>query len=268
MVLSGQSPDGRLVEIVELRDHPWFVASQFHPEFKSRPERPHPLFDGFVAAALAVRDGREPVLEPRVGGRPRRRVAVAAEAGGSTDRAHADPAVRRDPAHHERSTSTGIRRPDDRVHRHRRPEPAPMKIFLDTADIDEIRTAARWGVLDGVTTNPTLYAKVGGAPTTTILQEICRITAGPGVGRGHRRRRRGDARPRAATSPSSPPNIVVKVPMSENGLEAISRFADEGIRTNCTLIFTRQPGPPRGEGRARSSSRPSSVGSTTSTRTA
>jgi CTP synthase len=48
MLLSGQSPDGRLVEIVELRDHPWFVASQFHPEFKSRPERPHPLFDGFV----------------------------------------------------------------------------------------------------------------------------------------------------------------------------------------------------------------------------
>src|SRR5580765_3830070 len=65
MLLSGQSPDGRLVEIVELVDHPWFVASQFHPEFKSRPERPHPLFDGFVAAALAVRDGREPVFAAR-----------------------------------------------------------------------------------------------------------------------------------------------------------------------------------------------------------
>jgi CTP synthase len=52
MVLSGQSPDGRLVEIVELRDHPWFVASQFHPEFKSRPDRPHPLFFGFVKAAI------------------------------------------------------------------------------------------------------------------------------------------------------------------------------------------------------------------------
>jgi CTP synthase len=65
MTLSGQSPDGRLVEIVELKDHPWFVASQFHPEFKSRPERPHPLFDGFVAASLAVRDGREPVFAAR-----------------------------------------------------------------------------------------------------------------------------------------------------------------------------------------------------------
>jgi CTP synthase len=54
MILSGQSPDGRLVEIVELRDHPWFVASQFHPEFKSRPERPHPLFDGFIAASLVT----------------------------------------------------------------------------------------------------------------------------------------------------------------------------------------------------------------------
>jgi CTP synthase len=65
MTLSGQSPDGRLVEIVELKDHPWFVASQFHPEFKSRPERPHPLFDGFVAASLAVREGKEPVFKAR-----------------------------------------------------------------------------------------------------------------------------------------------------------------------------------------------------------
>jgi hypothetical protein len=62
MLLSGTSPDGRLVEIVELRDHPWFVASQFHPEFKSRPERPHPLFHGFVATALALRNGTEPRL--------------------------------------------------------------------------------------------------------------------------------------------------------------------------------------------------------------
>jgi CTP synthase len=65
MILSGQSPDGRLVEIVELRDHPWFVASQFHPEFKSRPERPHPLFDGFIATAVALRDGREPSFRAR-----------------------------------------------------------------------------------------------------------------------------------------------------------------------------------------------------------
>jgi CTP synthase len=60
MVLSGQSPDGRLVEIVELKDHPWFVASQFHPEFRSRPDRPHPLFDGFMAAAVALSRHRAP----------------------------------------------------------------------------------------------------------------------------------------------------------------------------------------------------------------
>jgi CTP synthase len=51
MDLSGMSPDGRLVEIAELRDHPWYLGSQFHPEFKSRPERPHPLFRDFVGAA-------------------------------------------------------------------------------------------------------------------------------------------------------------------------------------------------------------------------
>ncbi|MBV9281471.1 MAG: CTP synthase, partial [Chloroflexi bacterium] len=51
MELAGISPDGRLVEIIELRDHPWFVGTQFHPEFKSRPERPHPLFRDFVEAA-------------------------------------------------------------------------------------------------------------------------------------------------------------------------------------------------------------------------
>jgi CTP synthase len=53
LVVSGTFQEGRLVEIVELRDHPWFVASQFHPEFKSRPTRPAPLFRDFVGAAFA-----------------------------------------------------------------------------------------------------------------------------------------------------------------------------------------------------------------------
>jgi len=52
MVFSGVSPDGALVEIIELQDHPWFVAVQFHPEFQSKPDRPHPLFRDFVAHAL------------------------------------------------------------------------------------------------------------------------------------------------------------------------------------------------------------------------
>ena len=52
MIFSGVSPDDRLVEIVEIEDHPWFVASQFHPEFKSRPNKPHPMFKGFIAASM------------------------------------------------------------------------------------------------------------------------------------------------------------------------------------------------------------------------
>ncbi|MBX3182674.1 MAG: CTP synthase [Polyangiaceae bacterium] len=58
LVLSGLSPDGRLVELVELRDHPYFVGCQFHPEFKSRPMAPHPLFSAFVAAAITRRDAQ------------------------------------------------------------------------------------------------------------------------------------------------------------------------------------------------------------------
>jgi transaldolase len=116
-----------------------------------------------------------------------------------------------------------------------------MKIFLDTADIDEIRTAAKWGILDGVTTNPTLYAKVGGASYDSILQEICKLTPGPVSAEVVAEEVEGmleEGRHFAKLAP----NIVVKVPMSEEGLEAISRFADEGIKTNCTLIFTSNQG--------------------------
>ena len=52
MLVAGTSPDGSLVEIIELADHPWFVAVQFHPEFKSKPTAAHPLFAGFIAAAV------------------------------------------------------------------------------------------------------------------------------------------------------------------------------------------------------------------------
>jgi len=57
MVLSGASPDRRLVEMIELPSHPYFVGCQFHPEFKSRPQEPHPLFQSFIAAALNARVG-------------------------------------------------------------------------------------------------------------------------------------------------------------------------------------------------------------------
>jgi CTP synthase len=66
LVFSGTSPDERLVEVIELRDHPFFVASQFHPEFKSRPLRPQPLFRDFVGAALRRARTRAPEVEPEV----------------------------------------------------------------------------------------------------------------------------------------------------------------------------------------------------------
>jgi CTP synthase len=67
LVLCGLSPDGSLVEIVELRDHPWFVGCQFHPELQSRPTRPHPLFSGFVAAARSRRAARDERQGARAG---------------------------------------------------------------------------------------------------------------------------------------------------------------------------------------------------------
>ncbi|MCL4152917.1 UNVERIFIED_CONTAM: hypothetical protein GTU68_060079 [Idotea baltica] len=56
MIQSGVSPDGELVEIVEIPKHPFFIAVQFHPEFRSRPLKPHPLFSSFIAAGIAARD--------------------------------------------------------------------------------------------------------------------------------------------------------------------------------------------------------------------
>jgi transaldolase len=115
-----------------------------------------------------------------------------------------------------------------------------MKLFLDTADIEEIRIAARWGVLDGVTTNPTLFAKVGGSYDDVVTQ-ICQLTSGPVSAEVVAEDVDGmltEGRHFAKLAP----NIVVKIPMSEEGLEAIYRLAEEGIKTNCTLIFTANQG--------------------------
>ncbi|MFQ5556579.1 MAG: CTP synthase, partial [Acidimicrobiales bacterium] len=67
MVLAGESPDGRLVEFIELDDHPYWIGTQAHPEFKSRPDRPAPLFRQFVAAALGRAEGRNPRLPDLTG---------------------------------------------------------------------------------------------------------------------------------------------------------------------------------------------------------
>ncbi len=116
-----------------------------------------------------------------------------------------------------------------------------MKIFLDTAVIEEIRVAARWGVLDGVTTNPSLFAKTSGKSYDEVLVEICGITSGPVSAEVVAEDVEGMLREGRHFAKLAP-NIVVKVPMSEEGLEAISRFAEEGIKTNCTLIFSANQG--------------------------
>ena len=116
-----------------------------------------------------------------------------------------------------------------------------MKLFLDTADIEEIRTVHSWGVLDGVTTNPTLFAKTKGMTYDEVLQHICSITSGPVSAEVVADDVEGmltEGRHFAKLAD----NIVVKVAMSENGLAAISRLHAEGIKTNCTLIFTANQG--------------------------
>jgi transaldolase len=115
-----------------------------------------------------------------------------------------------------------------------------MKIFLDTADIDDIQTAARWGVLDGVTTNPTLFSKVGGS-YDEVLTQICRATPGPVSAEVVAEDVEGMLREGRHFSKLAS-NVVVKVPMSEEGLEAIARLSAEGIKTNCTLIFSANQG--------------------------
>jgi transaldolase len=116
-----------------------------------------------------------------------------------------------------------------------------MKLFLDTAEIEEIRTVNAWGVLDGVTTNPTLFSKIKGKTYDEVLQEICAINKGPVSAEvvaddvdGMLKEGRHFAK--------LADNIYVKVAMSENGLEAMNRFRAEGIRTNCTLIFSANQG--------------------------
>ncbi|KRP10595.1 MAG: fructose-6-phosphate aldolase [Sphingobacteriales bacterium BACL12 MAG-120813-bin55] len=115
-----------------------------------------------------------------------------------------------------------------------------MKFFIDTANLDEIREAAALGILDGVTTNPSLMAKVGVSGEENIrnhYKAICEIVDGDisaevistdfdGIIR--------EGKELAALHP----NIVVKVPMIKEGVKAIRWFTDNGIKTNCTLVFS------------------------------
>lgn len=112
-----------------------------------------------------------------------------------------------------------------------------MRIFLDTANIDEIREAARWGILSGVTTNPTLMSRNAGKTHEQVIREIAEIVDGPISAETISLETEGmleEARRFAAWHP----NVVVKVPSTPNGWAAVKRLASEGIRTNVTLCFS------------------------------
>ncbi len=114
-----------------------------------------------------------------------------------------------------------------------------MKFFIDTAVLDEIKQAASYGVLDGVTTNPSLMAKVGIKGRDAILKhykDICELV--PGNVSAEVISTDFDGMMKEAHELASiDPKIVVKIPFIGDGVKAIKALSDEGIRTNCTLIF-------------------------------
>lgn len=111
-----------------------------------------------------------------------------------------------------------------------------MQFFLDTANLDEIREAASWGQVDGVTTNPSLIAKEG-RDFKQVIHEICQVVDGPISAEALSMDAAGmlrEGREFAAWHP----NVIVKVPMTIEGLKAAKVFAAEGIKTNVTLVFS------------------------------
>lgn len=114
-----------------------------------------------------------------------------------------------------------------------------MKFFLDTADIGEIEEAASWGVLAGVTTNPTLYAKIGGKLSDfhAHIKRICEICDGPVSAETVSLDREGIVREGEELAAIAP-NVVVKVPVMPEGLAATKTLAERGIAVNMTLCFT------------------------------
>ncbi len=111
-----------------------------------------------------------------------------------------------------------------------------MKFFIDTANVDEIREANEWGILSGVTTNPSLIAK-SGRNLTEVLREIVDIVDGSVSAEVLSDDAEGmlaEAKPLASISEQ----ITIKVPMTAEGLKAVHRFSQQGIKTNVTLVFS------------------------------
>lgn len=110
-----------------------------------------------------------------------------------------------------------------------------MKFFIDTADVNEIREANELGVLDGVTTNPSLVAKTG-KKFRQVLEEIVQIVDGPISAEVVSIEHEGMLK-EAREYASIHPNIVIKLPMIPEGLKALKVCVQEGIKTNITLVF-------------------------------
>ena len=111
-----------------------------------------------------------------------------------------------------------------------------MQIFIDSADINEIRDAAQMGVVDGVTTNPSLVAKTG-RPFGDVIQDICDVVDGPISAEVIATDYDGIVSEGRALAKIHD-NIVVKVPLIAEGIKAVRTFAQEGIKTNVTLCFS------------------------------
>lgn len=111
-----------------------------------------------------------------------------------------------------------------------------MKFFLDTASIDEIKKAASWGILNGVTTNPTLLAKEKGS-FDSIVKQICEIVDGPVNLEAISSEAEGIVK-EAKELIKIHKNVVVKIPITEEGLKAMKTLSSIGIKTNTTLVFS------------------------------
>jgi len=111
-----------------------------------------------------------------------------------------------------------------------------MKFFIDTANLDQIREMQELGIIDGVTTNPTLLSREGADPTEQ-LKKICEIVDGPVSGEviGLKTEKMvTEARELSKIAP----NIVIKIPMTKDGIKAVKILESEGIKTNVTLVFS------------------------------
>lgn len=111
-----------------------------------------------------------------------------------------------------------------------------MKFFIDTANIEEIKRAWDIGVIDGVTTNPSLISKEGKDPID-LLKEICSIVSGP-VSAEALSMKADEMVKEAESLAKIHENIVIKIPMGEEGLKAVKKLSGMGIKTNVTLVFS------------------------------